>query len=343
VLLRCGLVALSFFGACASSGSGGDGGPTAPPGGAGGAAGEGGGGGEAGRAPPLVADPNARTRLSEAGFFAAAGSQAPAADLVAFEPHYPLWSDGTDKRRWLWLPPGTKVDASDADHWRFPVGARLYKEFSQGGKRLETRLIERWGPGPDDYWMGAFVWLDDQSDAVYAEAGAPNVLGTEHDVPEAKRCDACHNGEPGRVLGFSALQVGGAPFDALIEPARPPAAPPGGPAARDAFGYLHANCGPCHYDGGIAWRETDIVLRLAAAESAPEATALFASTVGVPAQLRIGADDALRVTRGAPDQSALLLRMAYRGDDKQMPPLASERIDEAGVALVRAWIASLPP
>jgi hypothetical protein len=39
--------------------------------------------------------------------------------------------------------------------------------------------------------------------------------------------------------------------------------------------------------------------------------------------------------------SALYTRMNTRGHETQMPPLASERVDDAGLALVAAWIAEL--
>src|SRR5688500_6556239 len=36
-----------------------------------------------------------------------------------FVPQYPLWSDGASKRRWIRLPEGGAIDASDPDYWRF--------------------------------------------------------------------------------------------------------------------------------------------------------------------------------------------------------------------------------
>lgn len=55
--------------------------------------------------------------LAGTGLFADA-----AAGVFPFEPQYPLWTDGARKRRWIALPPGTAIDASDVDHWQFPVG-----------------------------------------------------------------------------------------------------------------------------------------------------------------------------------------------------------------------------
>src|SRR5512136_3067556 len=39
---------------------------------------------------------------------------------LSYSPQYPLWSDGAVKRRWIYLPPGTAIDASDPDIWLFP-------------------------------------------------------------------------------------------------------------------------------------------------------------------------------------------------------------------------------
>ena len=84
------------------------------------------------------------------------------------------------------------------DHWQFPVGTKVWKEFARQGAALETRLIERYGPGPEDYWMGAFVWAPDGDDATFAEAGSADINGTTHDAPAAKCCLSCHRGEKGR-------------------------------------------------------------------------------------------------------------------------------------------------
>jgi ABC-type transporter Mla MlaB component len=46
------------------------------------------------------------------------------------------------------------------------------------------------------------------------------------------------------------------------------------------------------------------------------------------------------IVPGEPDKSVLLKRAELRGRD-QMPPLATSRVDEAGVSLLREWIKSL--
>src|SRR5688500_13196261 len=74
-------------------------------------------------------------RLSETGLFAdvKAGTLAPG--VRAFRLQFELWSDGAAKRRWVALPEGGRIDTSDMDAWRFPVGTRLWKEFTRDGVR----------------------------------------------------------------------------------------------------------------------------------------------------------------------------------------------------------------
>ncbi len=41
---------------------------------------------------------------------------------------------------------------------------------------------------------------------------------------------------------------------------------------------------------------------------------------------------------GAPERSLVLARMRVRQSTAQMPRIASERVDPAGIALIEAWI-----
>jgi hypothetical protein len=180
------------------------------------------------------------------------------------------------------------------------------------------------------------------------------VRGTQHDVPARADCWRCHIGEPGHILGFSAVQLAA---DAelspahLVErgllsdaPARPIGLPSGtdaGPAAR-AQGWLHANCGHCHNDNGNAWSQTSMVLRLYVDEHDPDRTRLAQSTVGVPLEYFHAPGLTLRIAPGDPPHSAIFFRDSSRGSADQMPPLATEVVDPDGLARVQSWIESLP-
>lgn len=279
--------------------------------------------------------------LSETGLYADITTYTIARDMVAFTPANVLWSDGAVKNRWYKLPRGAVIDSSDMNHWRFPVGTMLFKEFARDGKRLETRLVWRvddTGDRERDTLMGAYLWNDSETDAVFVKEGASDVRGTDHDVPAADTCWRCHIGEPGQILGLSALQAGD--VSALPLSVRPVDPTPFA-APNEALGYLHANCGHCHSPNGGAWSRSNLVLRLDVEERDAATTAIARSTVGVPLQNWLDYGYAYRVIAGDPDGSALLARMEQRALNMQMPPLATDHVDERGVALVRAWIQSL--
>ena len=124
---------------------------------------------------------------------------------LAFSPQYPLWTDGATKRRWISLPPGSAIDASDPDAWVFPAGTRLWKEFSFEGKRVETRFMERQADGQ---WLyAAYAWSADGSSAQLVpergKRGAWPLGGGQlaHD-PGRERLQGVPSGRPQRGAGL---------------------------------------------------------------------------------------------------------------------------------------------
>jgi hypothetical protein len=302
-------------------------------------------------------DPNNR-KLSSEKLYSDFDTREIASDLIYFEPVHVLWSDGAVKRRWIRIPSGQTIDTSNLDRWRFPVGTQVFKEFSRNGVPLETRLIERIADTGDprrDFWMGSFVWLPDGSDAVFRAEGAVNINGTDHDAPAADKCETCHIGEPGRLLGFSAVQLSGSAVFSLRDAkdlgilSQPPPLDdyglPGDPPVRAALGYLHANCGHCHNPSGHSWSSTTMNLRAFASERglAPEQTTIWQNTVNVPLQSFMKPGFAKRVVPASPDTSALLYRMSVRIEMEEMPPLATKHEDPTGVGVIRAWIEGIAP
>jgi hypothetical protein len=321
------------------------------------------------RAEPARALPQ---HLRDTGLFVEGSMIDVRPDVMPFSPQYPLWSDGATKRRWIWLPPGTRIDAAQADAWDFPRGTRLWKEFSHGDA-IETRYIER---GMDGEWrFGSYVWNADGTDAVLADpdgirdlaaAGAPNGRYT---IPAVDDCRACHEGAPVPVLGFSALQLSpdrdplaphaertanAVDLNVLVSRgvlknlsaaliAKPPRIEAQSPAERAALGYLHGNCGNCHNDEGpLAVLEMTLAQRVAAPPGARDA--VKRSIVDVPSQFRAqGAPrDADRVEPGRLDASVLAMRMGSRDPLQQMPPLGTQAVDAEALSLIARWIETLP-
>ena len=249
---------------------------------------------------------------------------------VAFEPHYPLWTDGQSKRRWLYLPPGTAIDKSDPDRWEFPRGTRAWKEFSAEG-RIETRMIERLADGT--WRFSSYAWNAEGTEATLApERGIP-----ARGIPSRTDCLACHEGAPAPILGYSAVQLEG------LKHAR-------NEGERAALGYLHANCGHCHNANAL----DATGLYLAQGAVAPEARAaktresaaaraevLRATLDAIARYQPAGAGDAVIVAPGRPEASLLASRMQSRHSQVQMPPLGTQLPDPEGLALIQRWIAQL--
>jgi hypothetical protein len=287
-------------------------------------------------------------RLSEAGLYSDIKTARLADNVIAYRPQFELWSDGAEKRRWIDLPPGKTIDTRDMDDWDFPNGTRIWKEFSIGGQRIETRLLFKKGESNED-WIGlSYVWNDDRSEALAAPWGVVDAR-SGHDAPGAGECLACHGGRKGRVLGFSAVQLSAAAVPGelgmteLVAGARlthPPASPlvvPGNDVERAALGYLHANCSHCHnqarpsHDGPRCFEPKtahDFTLT-ASALGAVEGTPTYRTAIGSA------------VRRGDPGGSKLIDLVSTRGFLKQMPPLATEHVDEAAVAQLRLWVERL--
>ena len=295
-------------------------------------------------------------------------------DNLPFSPQYPLWSDGAAKRRWLNLPPGTFIDASRLDAWSFPVGTRLWKEFSYGDRKVETRFIERRVDGTWRY--ASYLWNEAGTAAVIAPSdGAvidvPAAPAGRHEVPSKSDCLACHEGAAVPVLGAGAVQLlraspaaGSAaasddkPFAAApllqeltargqlrgLPPAwrdDPPGISAASPTERDALGYLHGNCGHCHNSDG-APAAVPLVLAQSAAMPQESRRRVLRSAVSARSRYRPAGmqGDPVVIAPGQPEVSVLVHRMQSRHPLVQMPPLGTLAPDDDAVALIRRWIAN---
>ncbi|MCU0976535.1 MAG: hypothetical protein MUC71_09545 [Steroidobacteraceae bacterium] len=278
-------------------------------------------------------------RLQDTGLYATDGTIA--AGLLEFSPQYPLWTDGASKRRWIYLPPGSTIDATDPDAWNFPPGTRVWKEFASG-RPLETRVIER---GADGRWrFAAYVWNESGTDARLAPPEGATLEGIEgmpagrYRVPSREDCVACHEAAPARILGFGALQLSAdrdplaphataAPEGSLLPdlaargwlsglPAELLTAPPRidgrTPEERAALGWLHGNCGHCHNDRG-SLASLGLVLARPSSGARPH--------------------EPLPITR-------MLERLRSTNPFTRMPPAGVQVADQEAIALVERGLAA---
>ncbi len=308
--------------------------------------------------------------LSQTGLYTDIASKTIAPANLMFSPQYPLWSDGATKKRWIFLPPKRAIDAENPDDWLFPVGTKLWKEFSFG-RRVETRLLEKTAPGTWSY--ATYAWNDDESDARLApESGLLNYAeiapGIKHDLPGVTDCKACHDGQGRDVpLGFNALELSpdrdpNAPHAERLTPEmitlqtlvdrkllvhfpkrfieHPPKIDAGSPEARSALGYLSANCGGCH---NLSDPLSSVGLFLKQSiDITPEAAhRQMASVIGHKSKYAIAGldpDQSYRILPGDPTKSTIVYRMSSRIASRQMPPLGTKIVDTEAVNLITRWI-----
>ncbi len=177
-------------------------------------------------------------------------------DVQPYQPGATAWADGADSSRWIWLPPGQKIDTSDPNNWSFPPGTKVWQEMRLLGRRIETRFS--WKISATLWFRTTYAWTEDESAAPELTAGLPNARGLPYQIPSVSDCEKCHNGESDFVLGFEVVglamqQSSGLNLQSLMQRgllSNPPStAPsiPGDATTAGSLAYLHANCGTsCH-------------------------------------------------------------------------------------------------
>lgn len=363
-----------------TGGAGGTGGDVGGDGGVGGTGGGGGSGGAGGGGcvPSLPVDASIPANLSQTGLYADIASKTLASYIRPYRPQHQLWTDGAEKTRWIYIPEcgakinNTKIGMNELtgnNHWSFPVGTRLFKEFKFQGNRVETRMIQRTGSGADEWMFATYQWDGSESDAAHVPAGVidaadTGLTGTSgaifHDIPSETQCRRCHGGlsgganggRPSRILSFSALQLshnlaGSETVTSLsnegllTSPVVTPFTIPGNATERAALGYLHANCGNCHNSTPDAVMQVNLQLWVDVELATVAETDAYQSAVCTLNQLFNGGGTTHRVLPGNTAASSVHYRINQRGNSEQMPPIGTEALDPTGAAAVTSWIGGL--
>ena len=319
------------------------------------------------QAPDPGALPPPAMALSDTGIFSDLATLTPASGLIAYDVQIPFWSDGSTKQRWFGLPDGAAMGFDPSTPWELPVGSVLVKNFeielADGSlRRLETRLMlhrdagwegftYRWDPDGQD----ATLLLAREQEAITV-AGPDGPLTFDYVYPSRTDCLRCHVPATGAALGFETRQLSrefafplasdnqlrtydhiGLFTSRIGDPTAfdlfPELEDAGEDLERRARAYLHVNCAACHQPQG----GTNVALDLRF-DTPPAAMAALGE---VPQGSDLGIEEARIIAAGAKEASVLWERMR-RLDATRMPPVASHRVDSEGVALIGAWIDSLP-
>jgi putative heme-binding domain-containing protein len=274
--------------------------------------------------------------LSETGLFASVRDHKLASGVVRFDVTAGLWSDNAVAERILALP-GTATLSDSKDHWTFPSNALLAKTFTLEGRKVETQLLHYNGESWGAY---SYRWNDDQTDATLVPAsGDQAAIGNQTwRFFSRAECLRCHNSWCHTALGFTPLQLRESmpEYGAVISAKRKSMVAPYDASAdlnTRARSWLHVNCSHCHREnaGGAVVSFMNFELPL-------EKCRLVDAK---PTQGEFGIPDARVIAPGDPYHSILLYRISKCGTGK-MPYLGANVTDEAGLTLIREWIASMP-
>lgn len=323
-----------------------------------------------GDGPAVLGDGPMCTHLSSYRLFTDIATQTVAAGVVPYDLNTALFSDYTEKQRWIWLPPGTAMQWDDVESFALPVGAYIIKTFSylddrrqpSGPRRLlETRILVHRATG----WEGAaYVHDPETGDALVTSAAKTIDASWIHDdgetltnayvVPSKNQCKNCHNehdevmtpiGPKARHLNrdgqleamVAAGTLDGAPADPASWPKAPVFDDPStGTLEERARGWLDIDCAHCHNPTGAA-RTSGLDLSIGQTDP----FTLGVCKPPVAAGQGSGGRD-WGILPGMPDESILVYRIESTEADVKMPELGRNLVHAEGVALIREWIAAMP-
>ena len=293
-------------------------------------------------------------KLSKTGCVDPANPKNPASGLVPYTVNAPLWSDGAEKRRWMALPDGATITVQSDGDFDFPIGTVMMKEFSLGGKRIETRLLMRHDDGG---WAGyTYEWLDDESDAVLLPSSKAKTVGSQQwYYPSRSDCTRCHSDAADHTLGPELGQLNGdfvypstnrvsnqlhtlehigmfgaplgKPVDQIVAYPDPYGS---APADQRARAYVHSNCSMCHRPNGNGGGDLDLRFATAFAD-------MKICNVD-PQRGDLGIAGAKLLVPSAPEKSIVSVRPHALPGANRMPPLASSLVDDKGVSAIDDWI-----
>jgi uncharacterized repeat protein (TIGR03806 family) len=312
--------------------------------------------------------------ISAYNLFKDAVSQEPNQGLHPFSLSQPLFTDYALKYRFVYMPNGTNAVYDETEAFDFPVGTVLVKTFAypadfrkpdQDLKLIETRLLIHQEKGWNAW---AYVWNEDQSDAVLKVAGktlpvswidvSGETRAINYVVPNKNQCKGCHTfdkkfspiGPKARNLNTAHDYDSGTENQlaywsarGLLDGAPAPEDAPSVPKLDDvaaslndrARAYLDINCAHCHRLEGPA---STSGLFLTYGETREPAWGYKKRPVA--AGRGSGGLD-YDIAPGDPEKSILIYRMNSVDPGIMMPELGRSTIHTEGVELLREWIKGL--
>jgi len=321
---------------------------------------------------PSDTDLSFPTSLAETGCYESLPTRELVSAAIPYNINSLLWSDRAYKKRYILLPEGETMGYSSESEFVVPVGTVVIKEFylettlgmPESRTPVETRFLvkrcEEGSPCDTTPWQGySYQWNRAGSDGVLLTGEAPSealwAVATEagatqhtHLYPSRAQCVECHNAG-GRLLGISGAQLNRPQdYDGVIDnqiralteagffgstgPSQPaetleriPSPPDVSRTAEErTLSYFQSNCAHCHRPGGT------------------QATIDFRY---YGPGLVSGGNICNFVTPTNHETSAIYQRDSVRDWQEtvptQMPPIATQLLDEQQLPVTQAWIENM--
>ncbi|MFO1254199.1 MAG: SO2930 family diheme c-type cytochrome [Sphingomonadaceae bacterium] len=298
-----------------------------------------------------VTAPGFPQTLGEFHFFGDAAATRPAGGVTPYRLNTPLWSDGAEKTRFVYVPAGQQARSQGDGLLDLPVGSALIKHFAFGGKLVETRVLLHRADG----WVALpYVWNAEQTEARLALAGKRIALVTpagqaiSYGVPNKNQCKDCHNLDNVTMpIGPKAYNLSAQWLTAFARAGKLDRVPAVArriplwedrarvPVADAARGYLDANCAHCHNPRGAA---SNSGLYLGWNVTGP--IALGVNKRPVAAGRGAGPHE-FDIVPGQPDHSILTYRFTSTEGGVAMPEIGRETRDLEAEKVVGRWIAEM--
>ncbi len=318
-------------------------------------------------------------KLSDYHFFVGPlKNQKPAYKVLPYEPASSLFSDYAHKKRFVWMPKGTKATYNGDDNvLEFPVGTVLIKTFYYDHvqplnttKIIETRLLIR----KNDGWkLYDYIWNADQTEA-FLDTNQNGIFvpitwtennvtrSIDYKIPSQTECVTCHKinfqqtGEKNTPIGPKPQNLNTNYNYGLF--------------SRNQLeywkrvGYIDNTLPPlASIYSTVDWRDTSKSLELRA-RSYIDINCAHCHRVGghcdyVPQQFNFSNTDMYTfgvclpplfnipdspyvINAGDAEHSELMYRINTNEGSEMMPIIGRTIIHEEGVALMREYINSLP-
>lgn len=311
--------------------------------------------------------------LAEYGLFLGLTSQLkPAPGVINYEVNSPLFSDYSEKIRFIRFPEGATVNYDPRNPLDLPVGTIIAKTFffpkdarnpKKGRTLVETRLLIRQPEGWETY---PYIWDEEQMDANLSITGGKMDVSWidkegqsklyAYSVPNMSQCKGCHayqqapypigvnvrqlnraittdQGEENQLVYWKRLGIiAGMPHPSTIPRLATAYDPSTGDLDTRVRAWLDVNCGYCHNEQGSA-NVTGLFLDIF--EMSKTALGVYKPPIFAG---RATGGLQYNIVPGKPDSSILYYRIISTEPDVQMPELGKKLVDVEGAAMIREWI-----